>query len=40
MKKRVVVVVNAGPRKGHNTDTILTEAAKGAAAAGADPPAL
>ena len=25
-----IVVVNAGPRKGWNTDTILTEASKGA----------
>jgi len=31
-----VVVVNAGPRKGWNTDTLLTEAARGAEAAGAD----
>ncbi len=30
-----IVVVNAGPRKGWNTDTLLTEAAKGAEAAGA-----
>lgn len=30
-----VVVVNAGPRKGWNTDTLLTEAARGAEAAGA-----
>ena len=29
MGKRIVVV-NAGPRKGWNTDTLLTEAAKGA----------
>lgn len=27
-----IVVVNAGPRKGWNTDTLLTEAANGAKA--------
>ena len=31
-----IVVVNAGPRKGWNTDTLLTEAAKGAEASGAE----
>ena len=30
-----IVVVNAGPRKGWNTDTLLTEAARGAEDAGA-----
>ncbi|MBO5596360.1 MAG: flavodoxin family protein [Bacteroidales bacterium] len=35
MKKKIVVV-NAGPRKGWNTDTLLTEAAKGAESAGAE----
>ena len=30
-----VIAVNAGPRKGWNTDTLITEAAKGAEAAGA-----
>jgi len=35
MSKKIVVV-NAGPRKGFNTDTLLNEAAKGAAEAGAD----
>lgn len=35
MSKRIVVV-NAGPRKGWNTDTLITEAAKGAEAAGAE----
>lgn len=30
-----IVVVNAGPRKGWNTDTLLTEASKGAEDAGA-----
>ena len=35
MSKKIVVV-NAGPRKGWNTDTLLTEAAKGAQSAGAD----
>ena len=30
-----IVVVNAGPRKGWNTDSLITEAAKGAEAAGA-----
>ncbi|MBR1711079.1 MAG: flavodoxin family protein [Clostridia bacterium] len=34
MSKRIVVV-NAGPRKGWNTDTLLSEAAKGAESAGA-----
>ena len=34
MSKKIIVV-NAGPRKGWNTDTLLTEAAKGAEAAGA-----
>ena len=35
MSKKIVVV-NAGPRKGWNTDTLLTEAAKGAESAGAE----
>lgn len=35
MEKRIVVV-NAGPRKGWNTDTLLSEAAKGAEEAGAE----
>ena len=35
MSKKIVVV-NAGPRKGWNTDSLLTEAAKGAEAAGAE----
>ena len=34
MGKRIVAV-NAGPRKGWNTDTLITEAAKGAESAGA-----
>ena len=34
MGKRIVVV-NAGPRRGWNTDTLITEAAKGAEEAGA-----
>ncbi|MBR2764775.1 MAG: flavodoxin family protein [Blautia sp.] len=34
MEKKIVVV-NAGPRKGWNTDTLLTQAGKGAEAAGA-----
>ena len=34
MSKKIVIV-NAGPRKGWNTDTLLTEAARGAASAGA-----
>lgn len=34
MNKKIVVV-NAGPRKGWNTDTLLTEAGKGAQEAGA-----
>lgn len=33
---KTIVVVNAGPRKGWNTDTLLTEAAKGAESAGAE----
>jgi len=33
MKK--IVVVNAGPRRGWNTDTLITEAARGAESAGA-----
>ena len=35
MSKKIVVV-NASPRKGLNTDTLLMEAAKGAEAAGAE----
>lgn len=35
MSKKIVVV-NAGPRKGWNTDSLLTEAAKGAESAGAE----
>ena len=31
-----IVVVNAGPRKGWNTDTLISEAAKGAGSAGAE----
>ena len=31
-----IAVVNAGPRTGWNTDTLLTEAAKGAESAGAE----
>lgn len=34
MEKKIVVV-NAGPRKGWNTDTLITEAARGAESAGA-----
>ena len=34
MKK--IIVVNAGPRKGWNTDSLITEAAKGAESAGAE----
>ena len=32
---KIIVAVNASPRKGWNTDTLVTEAAKGAEAAGA-----
>ncbi len=32
---KMIVVVNASPRTGWNTDTLLTEAAKGAESAGA-----
>ncbi|MBP3231176.1 MAG: flavodoxin family protein [Anaerovibrio sp.] len=35
MSKKIVVV-NGGPRKGWNTDTLLTEAAKGAESVGAE----
>ena len=35
MSKKIVAV-NAGPRKGWNTDTLITEAAKGAESAGAE----
>ena len=35
MSKKIVVV-NAGPRRGWNTDTLITEAAKGAESAGAE----
>ena len=35
MGKRIIAV-NAGPRKGWNTDTLITEASKGAEAAGAE----
>ena len=31
-----IVVVNAGPRRGWNTDTLITEAARGAESAGAE----
>ena len=31
-----IIVVNAGPRKGWNTDSLLTEASKGAESAGAE----
>ena len=34
MSKRIIAV-NAGPRNGWNTDTLITEAAKGAESAGA-----
>lgn len=36
MSEKKIVVVNAGPRKGWNTDTLLTEASKGAQEEGAD----
>ncbi len=32
---KTIVVINAGPRRGWNTDTLLTEAARGAGSAGA-----
>ncbi|MBQ3728256.1 MAG: flavodoxin family protein, partial [Spirochaetales bacterium] len=35
MGKRIVVV-NAGPRTGWNTDTLISEASKGAVSAGAE----
>ena len=34
MKKKIVAV-NAGPRKGWNTDTLISEAVRGAEEAGA-----
>ena len=34
MQKKIVAV-NAGPRKGWNTDTLITEASRGAESAGA-----
>lgn len=34
MSKKIIAV-NAGPRKGWNTDTLIDEAAKGAGSAGA-----
>ena len=34
MSKKIIAI-NAGPRKGWNTDTLVTEAAKGAKSAGA-----
>ena len=34
MSKKIIAV-NAGPRKGWNTDTLIAEAAKGAESAGA-----
>ena len=33
---RKIVAVNAGPRKGWNTETLITQASKGAEEAGAD----
>ena len=33
---RKIVAVNAGPRMGWNTETLITEASKGAEAAGGD----
>ena len=35
MQKKIVAV-NAGPRKGWNTDTLITEASRGAESAGAE----
>ncbi len=35
MSKKIIAV-NAGPRKGWNTDTLIMEAAKGAESAGAE----
>ena len=36
MMMKKIVVVNAGPRKGWNTDTLITEAARGVESAGAE----
>ena len=33
---KIIVAVNAGPRKGWNTDTLINEAIKGAEANGAE----
>jgi len=33
--EKKIIVVNAGPRKGWNTDTLISEAGKGAQEAGA-----
>ena len=33
---KTIIAVNAGPRKGWNTDTLITEASRGAESAGAD----
>ena len=35
MSKKIIAV-NAGPRRGWNTDTLIMEAAKGAESAGAE----
>lgn len=35
-KKKKIIAVNAGPRKGWNTDTLIDEASKGAELAGAE----
>lgn len=35
MMSKKIIAVNAGPRKGWNTDTLITEASRGAEAAGA-----
>ena len=35
MSKKIIAV-NAGPRKGWNTDTLITEAARGAESVGAE----
>ena len=34
--KKTIVAVNAGPRAGWNTDTLVSEAARGAESAGAE----
>ena len=36
IKRKKIIAVNAGPRMGWNTETLITEASKGAEQAGAE----